>query len=245
MPGKQPRASCSVRTGLFGACQAPMSPRQDKNESRERRTASSQDVKAVARRAKHKSRGEGRVREILEAGRLLFASEGYAGFTMRTVASRAGMKLGNLQHYYKTREQLLRAVLEGVMFSYDGHYLRLPGAQNGNPKKRFQAITRFLIEDLKNPLTSGTFLELWALAERHEFAAAIMDRMYHHHRKNIAELIRFLNPSLSENARAIRAALIAAQIEGLTILLAHKKPKYSELKGLEAEAVRWMTELAL
>jgi AcrR family transcriptional regulator len=201
--------------------------------------------RAVIGRTQHKAKGEGRVRQILEVGRLLFAREGYAGFTMRTVASRTGMKLGNLQHYYKTREQLLQAVLEKVMFSYDGHYLQLPGAQNGNAKKRFQAITRFLIEDLKKPLTSGTFLELWALAERHDFAAAIMDRMYRHHRKNIGELIRSLNPSLSESARSLRAALIAAQIEGLTILLARKKPKYRELKGLETEAVRWMTELAL
>jgi AcrR family transcriptional regulator len=190
-------------------------------------------------------KGQGRIRKILEVGRLLFATEGYSKFTMRTVALHAGMKLGNLQHYYKTREQLLQAVLENVMFSYDGHYLRLPGAQNGNPKKRFQAILCFLIEDLKNPLTSGTFLELWALAERHRFAAATMDRMYRHHRKNISELIRELNPTLSEHARDLRAAMIASQIEGLTILLARKKPKYRELKGLESETVRWMTELAM
>lgn len=195
--------------------------------------------------ARRKSKGAERVREILEVGRMLFATEGYSRFTMRTVASRAGMKLGNLQHYYKTREQLLQAVLENVMFSYDGHYMELPGAHNGNPKKRFQTIVQFLIEDLKNPLTSGTFLELWALAERHTFAAAIMDRMYRHHRKNIAGLIRALNPTLPEIDCALRAALIASQIEGLTILVAHKKPRYRELKGLEAQAVRWMTELAM
>jgi TetR/AcrR family transcriptional regulator len=194
--------------------------------------------------SKHKAKGEGRVRQILHVGRLLFATEGYSGFTMRTVAARASMKLGNLQHYYKTREQLLQAVLEQVMFSYDGHYLRLPGAQNGSPQKRFTAIIRFLIEDLKNPLTSGTFMELWALAERHKFAAAIMDKMYSHHRKNIAALIHDLNPKLSGPERARRAALIATQIEGLNLLLARGKPKHQELKGLENEAVRWMTKLA-
>jgi hypothetical protein len=69
--------------------------------------------------------------------------------------------------------------------------------------------------------------------------------MYRHHRKNISELIRELNPTLSEHARDLRAAMIASQIEGLTILLARKKPKYRELKGLESETVRWMTELAM
>jgi len=193
---------------------------------------------------RHKAKGEGRVRQILQVARLLFATQGYSGFTMRTVAARAGMKLGNLQHYYKTRELLLQAVLEQVMFSYDGHYLRLPGAPNGSPQKRFTAILCFLIEDLKNPLTSGTFMELWALAERHKFAAEIMDKMYSHHRKNIAALIRDLNPKLSPHERARRAALIATQIEGLNLLLARGKPKHQELKGLEKEAVRWMTKLA-
>jgi len=193
---------------------------------------------------RHKAKGEGRIRQILQIARLLFASEGYSGFTMRTVASRAGMKLGNLQHYYKTREQLLQAVLEQVMFSYDGHYLRLPGAQNGSARKRFTAIIRFLIEDLKNPLTSGTFMELWALAERHKFAAATMDKMYSHHRENIAALIRDLNPQLSPKERGRRAALIATQVEGLNLLLARGKPKHRELRGLEEEAVRWITKLA-
>jgi AcrR family transcriptional regulator len=193
--------------------------------------------------SRHKAKGEGRVREILQVGRLLFATEGYSGFTMRTVATRVGMKLGNLQHYYKTREQLLQAVLEQVMFSYDGHYLRLPGAQNGSAHKRFTAIIRFLIEDLKNPLTSRTFMELWALAERHKFAAAIMDKMYSHHRENIAALIHDLNPKLPPDERALRAALIATQIEGLNLLLARGKPKHKELKGLEKEALRWMTKL--
>lgn len=193
---------------------------------------------------RHKAKGEGRIREILQVARLLFATEGYSGFTMRTVAARCGMKLGNLQHYYKTREQLLQAVLEQVMFSYDGHYLRLPGAPNGSPQKRFAAIIRFLIEDLKNPLTSGTFMELWALAERHKFAAAIMDKMYSHHRENIARLIHDLNPKLPGHESARRAALIATQIEGLNLLLAHGKPKHKELSGLEGEALRWMTKLA-
>lgn len=194
--------------------------------------------------SRHKAKGEGRIRQILQVARVLFATQGYSGFTMRAVAARVGMKLGNLQHYYKTREQLLQAVLEQVMFSYDGHYLRLPGAQNGSAQKRFTAIIRFLIEDLKNPLTSGTFMELWALAERHKFAAAIMDKMYAHHRENIAALIEGLNPRLAAKERARRAALIATQIEGLNLLLARGKPKHAELKGLEDAAVRWMTKMA-
>lgn len=193
---------------------------------------------------RHKAKGEGRIRQILQVARMLFATEGYSGFTMRAVAGRVGMKLGNLQHYYKTREQLLQAVLEHVMFSYDGHYLRLPGAQNGSTQKRFIAIIRFLIEDLKNPLTSGTFMELWALAERNKFAAEIMDKMYTHHRENIAALLKGVNPRLTAKERARRAALIATQIEGLNLLLARGKPKHAELKGLEDAAVRWMTRMA-
>jgi hypothetical protein len=71
-----------------------------------------------------------------------------------------------------------------------------------------------------------------------------MDKMYSHHRENIAALIRDLNPRMSSPERARRAALIATQIEGLNLLLARGKPKHRELKGLEDEAVRWITRLA-
>ncbi len=48
---------------------------------------------------------------ILDAARNMLVDCGYDGLVMRSVAAAAGMTLGNLQHYFATREALLAAVV--------------------------------------------------------------------------------------------------------------------------------------
>ena len=41
----------------------------------------------------------------------LIANRGYGAFTLRAVAERNGIKLASLQHHYRTKDALLRAVV--------------------------------------------------------------------------------------------------------------------------------------
>jgi AcrR family transcriptional regulator len=59
-----------------------------------------------------------RVPEILEISINSFASEGYAAFNQRRVASGSGIRLSTLQHYFRTREDLLRATVETMAERY-------------------------------------------------------------------------------------------------------------------------------
>ena len=43
---------------------------------------------------------------------------GYGGFTMRRIAARAGITIGNLNYYYRTKEDLLQDLLEYVINDY-------------------------------------------------------------------------------------------------------------------------------
>lgn len=49
---------------------------------------------------------------ILEYALDLLAEHGSHGLTMRKVADRSGISLGNLQYYYKDREKLLMAMID-------------------------------------------------------------------------------------------------------------------------------------
>ena len=55
--------------------------------------------------------GEARCAELIGIARDLLVEGGLDTFAMRTVAARAGMRLGNLQYYYATRDDLLEAVI--------------------------------------------------------------------------------------------------------------------------------------
>ncbi|MDB4966707.1 MAG: TetR family transcriptional regulator [Myxococcales bacterium] len=68
-----------------------------------------------ARKAEDK---ELRRRAILDAARTVFAERGWSGFAMSEVAARSGVVKGTLYLYWPTREELLLAVLEELLWAW-------------------------------------------------------------------------------------------------------------------------------
>lgn len=56
------------------------------------------------------TKGEKRRAEIITHARKVLIEDGYDSLVMRSLANQAGMKLGNLQYYFATREDLIEAV---------------------------------------------------------------------------------------------------------------------------------------
>jgi len=63
------------------------------------------------------AKGSQRRDAIIAAARTILLRDGYAGFTLRDVASAADMSLGNLQYYYPARDDLVAAVINDEMES--------------------------------------------------------------------------------------------------------------------------------
>src|ERR1700680_4358625 len=57
---------------------------------------------------------EKRIEEIVEVAVELFAKEGASGFSMRRVASLAGVTLSTLQHYFGKGENLLKITINSI-----------------------------------------------------------------------------------------------------------------------------------
>jgi AcrR family transcriptional regulator len=70
--------------------------------------------KAAARRSTRKTRGFGQERrsEILAAATELFAAEGYGRVTTRALAERVGLSQTGLYVYFRTKEEILRAICD-------------------------------------------------------------------------------------------------------------------------------------
>ena len=61
----------------------------------------------------------GRARVLAEAAEL-FVAQGYAGTTLRQIASAAGIKAGSVYHHFDSKEDLFAAVLEeGIVVMVD------------------------------------------------------------------------------------------------------------------------------
>jgi len=73
---------------------------------------------ALRERARSNEDKELRRRAILDAARTLFAAHGLTGFAMADVAERAGVARATLYLYWPTREELLLAVLEELLWQW-------------------------------------------------------------------------------------------------------------------------------
>lgn len=84
---------------------------------------------------------------------------------MRKVATKDGISLSNVQHYFKTREDLLTAVIKQTVEQYVSSASVLLGDSALSPEVQLSAVERFLVEDIKQPRVQSLFGSIWALAQ--------------------------------------------------------------------------------
>lgn len=180
-------------------------------------------------------KGQERAQEILHAARLIFATEGYAGLSMRRLASEVGISLSNVQHYYKSKDLLIEALLLYTMNTFQSKIDSIAQAMNQATRiDQLNSTIDMFLEELGDPVTHGVFFELWALASRNAFASGLMDKMLARERKSIFKLIQGLSPAISDEQAMLRAILIVAQVEGLMLFRLHKNTQPAEVSAVHA-----------
>lgn len=190
-------------------------------------------------------KGHERARAILETARLIFATEGYAGLSMRGIATRLGVSLSNVQHYYPSKDALLEALLSQALVNYQATVDAHVALDDGRLRvEQFQAIIHTFLDDLSQPTSNGMFRELWALSLHNPYAAEIMTKMLTRIRKSFRNLIRTLSPDFSPQLCELRGALIAAQMQGIALYLTSQQGNPAELKDLKDEACAAIVRLA-
>lgn len=196
------------------------------------------------RRTTQRARGIARERQILDAALAVLVDEGYESFTLRNIARRARITLSTLQHYYPSKEDLFRAVVDKTVADYDRAYVEKAAATNGTAKARLEAMVEYLVNDLRRPETTGFFLEFWSRAFRDPYVNELMQRAYRHHRDKLRIAMAPLNPALPGRVAEQRAVIVAALIEGMQLFIGAGKPADPALEGIEAEIKKLIVRLA-
>jgi len=173
------------------------------------------------------ARGQAAVASILSAARDVLIDEGYPRLTMRNVADRAKMTVGNLSYYYANKEDLLHDLLEAVIQGYVEDFDRIAGDTAHSPEERLEEMIRFVVGDLATKETTGFFPALWALASHDDFAAGEMSSIYEVERNAFARVIAEMRPDLQKKDRDLLALFISASIEGHTMFVGYRREKAS------------------
>jgi AcrR family transcriptional regulator len=182
-------------------------------------------------------KGQIRAQEILSTAQAILAAEGYAGLSMRGVATQLGISLSTVQHYYSNKEALVEALLTYVMDNYQAAVAQVMNAMSDKSQlERFKTIVDLILIEIRRPETFGVLAEIYALSNRLPFAARLVEGVYARERKEIFKLIYGLEPKISKSEYKLRAAMIVVQIHGLVSQLAQDNDPSLSRKQLEQAA---------
>lgn len=155
--------------------------------------------------------------QILDCALKLLIETGDAGLTMRRIAERAGMRLSNVQYYFKSRDDVLIAMIAQYFDACTNNLLRLTEESNAQTERER---IRFLVNA---SLAHGqeisdmcrAFREIWAISSRNEFVDQCLMDYYRRFADVIADFA--FGGDLSAVDRAKITALLVPYFEGYSV----------------------------
>ena len=154
-------------------------------------------------KAPKRARGMQRVAELLDAGAVLIAEQGYDATTMTQIAERAGASIGSLYQFFPSKEVLAEALF--------GRYVEHVASLLEDMVKRAPGLSPVRLADLLVDLILDLRSDRDAAVALSSAIAGIVERrkpLRSATRRHIAAILRAANPKLREKAAGEAAALI-------------------------------------
>lgn len=190
------------------------------------------------------ARGSETVDAILKAALDVLIDEGAECFTIRRIAARCGMKVGNVSYHFPRKEMLIQVLLDDLVDSYGAQLedvVRKPGL---TAEERLKLVIILCLDDIGSKRTTHLFIELWALANHNAFVADRVRAFYERVHGVIGDYVAAINPGLSADDVHTVALFISASMEGATPFLGHGKPWAHKMPAFTALAVQSLVTLA-
>ncbi|MDI2036644.1 TetR/AcrR family transcriptional regulator [Paenarthrobacter nitroguajacolicus] len=169
------------------------------------------------------TKGALRKAALLDAAEEVLVTKGNANAAMRDFAAAAGVRIGHLQHYYPTRADLIRAVLERAL---ERSLQRLndvtdvdlsPEAAGRLGRDDSYRLLAALLQEHSDMADVRMHLEIWALAAADEGAASALRGFYFQYCAHVRGLVRRGRPGLSEQEINAVAATVVSLFEGAAV----------------------------
>lgn len=188
------------------------------------------------------ARGQDGFELILKTAVAVLVEHGYKDMTLRRIARECGMKAGNISYYFKSKDDLVRALLQAISGSYEAAIADEVSRAGDDPESQLTGLIAFILQDGTTRQTSYLFPELWSLANHDPFARQCIDELYLREHQRFDIIIGELNPALPAEDRAILSTFILSSIEGIALFAGYGKYWRRAMPQLQATACRCFVE---
>ena len=155
--------------------------------------------------------------KVLDAAFELLKSAGDHGVTMRQVASNAGMSLSNVQYYYKSKDELLKAVADRYFNAClaELKVVEPVGSHETLEEDLERILALFLQHGIEVTEMCCVFREYWAISTRNQ---EINDHINQYYEEMVRILSGKLRPGAkSEEGLAKAVSFLIPYVEGYSI----------------------------
>jgi AcrR family transcriptional regulator len=182
------------------------------------------------------SRGQEMFERILRAALEILVENGSGKLNLRVLASRCGVKPGNIAHYFKTKDDILRELLNCIIASYEESMKRIAFDGDSNPAERLERMIDVLFNDMSTRRTSRAMPELWAMSNHDPLIRDRLANMYKREIDILALLVRDLNDSILEEDVELLSIYMSSCFEGMILFIGHDKPWRAKLDAMKRAA---------
>jgi len=165
-----------------------------------------------------------KVDEIVAVAAGVLERDGLDRFVMRHIADLADMKLGNLQYYFPTRDDLLDAVVRSA-FAED--LAVIYSAKIEAPDRRLARIVRTLSTRWSLHY-GGAYLPIAVLALHNKRFQQTLSEIYATFHELMCDIVTEIDPQATRNTAQRRAFLMTSLLDGASLQPGRNDPAISD-----------------
>ncbi len=183
--------------------------------------------------------GSARRASLLDAAEAVLVAQGNREASLRAIAAEAGVRIGHLQHYFPTRADLVKAMLEraldrslqrleevtGLRVSSDHPTaIHVPDALRDATD-----LVTAVLADQDDPHLVRLYVEVWGMAAREPEIASVVREFYGRYVGHVEAFVRHRRPGWAPEVCRARAETFVALVEGAALMrtgvTGHRSPE--------------------
>ena len=158
-----------------------------------------------------------RRQELLAASKKVL-SQGHAEFSMRKVAALAGVNLNTVQYHFGDAQGLIESTVRSTIYEYIDAFRNFAKVDYESPTENLIALLDLGFIGLRNPTLRKFFVESWTLGLHNPIIGNLLRSCYADYQKTVLEIIKKINPNLTDSDLNTLSCLIVAWGEGILVM---------------------------
>lgn len=183
------------------------------------------------------SRGSKTVDAILQAAVQVLIEEGAAAFTLKRIADKSNLQIGNVTRHFPRKEMLVQLLVREILDMGEELLKRRMCASHMSAEEGLVLVITGTMEGAKTKGTTHLLTELWAMSNHNELVAERIEALDHYVHTLIGSFVKQLNPSLNAEEVEAVSLFINSAMQGATVLAGYGKPWEAKMPLMKTLAV--------